>query len=117
AGGLALLSKYLGVFVFAGVGLFLLTSRPHRRWLGTPGPWLGALLAALVFMPVVVWNAQHGWASFAFQGRRGLRKAFHIEWLLQDIGGQIGYLLPWIAVPLICVLVRALTRERAEPAG
>ncbi len=117
AGGFALLSKYIGVFVFAGVGLFLLTSRPHRRWLGTLGPWLGALIAALLFAPVVVWNAQHGWASFAFQGSRGLPKAFHIEWLLQDIGGQIGYLLPWIAGPLIYVLAQALMRARSDRAG
>jgi len=117
AGGLALLSKYIGVFVFVGVGLFLLTSRPHRRWLGTLGPWLGALIVALLFTPVVVWNAQHSWASFAFQGSRGLPKAFHIEWLLQDIGGQIGYLLPWIAGPLIYVLAQALIRARADCAG
>src|SRR5216683_498277 len=115
--GLALLSKYIGVFLFAGVGLFLLTSRPHRRLLRTPGPWLGALIAVLLFMPVVVWNAQHSWASVAFQGSRGLPKAFHIEWLLQDIGGQTGYLLPWIAGPLIYVLAQALMRARSDRAG
>ena len=117
AGGLALLSKYVGVFVFAGVGLFLLTSRPHQRWLKTPGPWLGALIAALLFTPVVVWNTQHGWASLAFQGRRALPRVFHLEWLLQDIGGQIVYLLPWVIGPLIYVLVQALMRARADPAG
>src|SRR5262249_36697792 len=31
-GGLAMLSKYHGAFLFAGVGLFLITSPPHRRW-------------------------------------------------------------------------------------
>ena len=117
AGGLALLSKYVGVFVFAGVGLFLLTSRPHQRWLKTPGPWLGALIAALLFTPVVVWNTQHGWASLAFQGRRALPRVFHLEWLLQDIGGQIVYLLPWVIGPLIYVLVQALMRARSDPAG
>ncbi len=117
AGGLALLSKYIGVFVFVGVGLFLLTSRPHRRWLRTLGPWLGTLIAALLFTPVVVWNAQHGWVSFAFQGGRGLPKAFHIEWLLQDIGGQIGYLMPWIAGLLLYVLAQALMHVRSDHAG
>ncbi len=117
AGGLALLSKYIGIFVIAGVGLFLLTSRSHRRWFETPGPWLGALIAALLFTPVLVWNVQHGWASVAFQGSRGLPKAFHIEWLLQDIGGQTGYLLPWIAGALIYVLAQALMRGPSDRLG
>ena len=44
-GGLAMLSKLHGVFLFAGTGLFLLTSGAHRRWLATPWPYLGAALA------------------------------------------------------------------------
>src|SRR5208337_612588 len=51
------------------------TGRRHRHWLARPAPWLAVLLAALIFAPVAVWNATHGWASFAFQGGRatGLR--------------------------------------------
>ena len=117
AGGLALLSKYLAIFLFAGVGLFLLTSRAHRRMLGTAGPWLGLLVAALIFSPVLIWNMTHQWASFAFQGRRGLPAGMDLNWLVQDIGGQFLYLLPWIAVPLIYVLVRALLAGPKERAG
>src|SRR5258708_2075044 len=117
AGGLALLSKYIGIFVIAGVGLFLLTSRSHRRWFETPGPWLGALIAALLFTPVLVWHVQHGSASVAFPGSRGLPKAFHIECLLQDTGGPSRYLLPWIAGALIYVLAQALMRGPSDRLG
>src|ERR1019366_8476142 len=62
--GLAMLSKYHGVFVLAGTFLFLLTSTPHRKWLVRPGPYLGALVALAMFTPVLVWNREHGWTSF-----------------------------------------------------
>ncbi|HXD24078.1 MAG TPA: glycosyltransferase family 39 protein, partial [Gemmatimonadaceae bacterium] len=78
--GLAMLSKYHGVFVLAGTFAFLLTSAPHRKWLRHPGPYLGALIALAMFTPVVLWNRQHGWASFAFQGGRASgRGGVHID--------------------------------------
>ena len=100
AGGAAILCKYLGVFFFAGIGLYLLTSPAQRRWLARPEPWLGLVLAALMFAPVVLWNATNGFASFAFQGQRGLPSYFNATWFLQNVGGQLLYLLPWLAVPL-----------------
>jgi hypothetical protein len=114
-GGLALLSKYLAAFLFAGVLLFLLTSRPHRRLIASPGPWLGTLIAVAMLAPVFIWNVQNDWASFLFQGRRGQLAGFNAVWLLQDIGGQLGYLLPWIFLPLVYALARALARGPAQP--
>jgi len=103
--GLAMLSKYHGVFVLAGTFLFLLTSAPHRKWLARPGPYLGALIACAMFMPVIAWNSQHGWASFAFQGGRAAgRGGIHLDTMLASIGGQAAYVLPWIWVPLVVVL-------------
>jgi Dolichyl-phosphate-mannose-protein mannosyltransferase len=111
--GLAMLSKYHGVFVLAGTFLFLLTSAPHRRWLATPGPYLGAVVAALLFTPVLVWNSRHGWVSFTFQGARaGGRGGLHLETMLASILGQAAYVLPWIWGPLVVVLWKTL---RAGP--
>jgi hypothetical protein len=117
AGGLALLSKYTGVFVLFGVALFLVTARAYRHYWATAGPWLGGLISAAVFAPVVVWNAQHQWASFAFQFGRAAPRGFRPTWPVQDIGGQLAYLAPWIAVPLIVVLVQALRHGARDRAG
>jgi len=38
-------------------------------------PYLAALLALALFSPVLVWNAQHEWASFAFQTSRRIAEA------------------------------------------
>lgn len=105
--GLALLSKYHGVLLILGVFGFLLTTR-HRRWLATPGPWLAAAIAAAMFIPVIVWNWQHDWASFAFQAGRSEGDAVDPLWLLQSLVGQSAYLVPWFLVALAVVLVRAL---------
>lgn len=109
--GLALLSKYHGALLVLGILLFLATTREGRRWLLTPGPWLAAAIAVACFVPVLVWNGQHDWASFTFQAGRGrvggggdLRPFGPIESLLS----QAVYLLPWIAVPLGAFLVRGI---------
>lgn len=116
--GLALLSKYHGVLLLLGILLFLVTAREGRRWLLTPGPWLAAAIALACFVPVLVWNAEHDWASFAFQAGRGrvggggeLRPFGPIESLLS----QAVYLLPWLAVPLGTFLVRGIVSGPGNP--
>jgi dolichol-phosphate mannosyltransferase len=70
--GLGMLSKYTMVLVPLAVLAFVVLDRRLGRTLLSPWPWIGALLAVLVFSPVIVWNLQHAWASFAFQGSRRL---------------------------------------------
>jgi len=105
--GLALLSKYHGVLLIVGVLVFLLTTR-HRRWFATPGPWLAAAIAAVMFSPVIVWNWQHDWASFAFQAGRSQGDELRLLGLVQSLVGQSAYLVPWTFVALVVVLARAL---------
>jgi hypothetical protein len=69
-----------------------------------PGPYLGALVAAFIVSPVLIWNEQHAWISFRFQGGRGTTSGLHLFSFLENIGGQLGYLLPWIGIPLAWVL-------------
>jgi len=107
--GLALLSKYHGVLLVLGLLLFLATTRQGRQWLLTPGPWLAAAIAAACFVPVLVWNAQHDWVSFAFQagrGRVGNGASLRLLGPIESLLSQAVYLLPWIAVPLGAFLVR-----------
>jgi dolichol-phosphate mannosyltransferase len=66
--GLGLVSKYtIGAVVLAAVAYIALDGR-SRRWLRSPFPYAAGLLALAIFSPVILWNAQHGWASFVFQG-------------------------------------------------
>ncbi len=105
-GGIAMLSKYHGVFLFAGVGLFLLTTQ-HRRWLATPWPYGGAAIALLMFTPVVVWNYQHHWVSFLFQGGRAAAISFRLWMPFAVLAGHALFLLPWLWLALVLAAARA----------
>jgi undecaprenyl-diphosphatase len=61
--GLGLLSKYTMLMLLPCVLLWLLLSPRLRPWLYRREPLEGALLGFLIFSPVVVWNARHGWLS------------------------------------------------------
>jgi dolichol-phosphate mannosyltransferase len=73
--GLGLLSKYTIAMLGAATFLFMLLDPTSRRWLRRWEPYAAAGIAAAVFAPVLVWNAQHDWASFAFQTSRRLAEA------------------------------------------
>ena len=115
--GAALLSKYHAVLLIAGVLAFFLTSPRHRRWLARPEPYVAALIALAIAMPVVVWNARHGWVSFRFQfSRAGVHSGSSVTALLQAVAGQAGYVLPWIWLPLAWLFLSALLRGPSSDA-
>ncbi len=108
AWGGTLLSKYHGVFLPAGLTLYLVFDRSRRFVLLRPGPYLATAIGLICFAPVIYWNSTHDWASFAFQGGRaaGGVLRFRPETLLAALAGQALYLLPWIFATLIFVLIR-----------
>ncbi|GAA4316359.1 hypothetical protein GCM10023149_13270 [Mucilaginibacter gynuensis] len=100
--GLATLSKYHVLFLFAGVFLFIVANKSQRHWLRNPGPYLAVLITLIMAFPIIWWNYQNNWASFVFQGSRagtGQKFQLHIDWFLRSLGGQALWLLPWIWVP------------------
>jgi len=48
--------------------IFLLVDKRSRRWLSRPDPYVAAVIALIVFLPVLLWNMRNDWVSFAFQG-------------------------------------------------
>lgn len=67
AAGLAFLSKYSGAAVLPLA--VLAAGRDDWR---TPWPWAALAVAGAVAAPNLLWNAEHGWVSFAFQLHEGL---------------------------------------------
>jgi len=99
--GLAMLSKYHAV-LFAGAALVAMLALPKgRRALRTPGPWLAAAIAAAMQAPTILWNSEHHWASFVFQGARAETHG-HMSFDILGLGtlqlGQMGFFwpVPWL---------------------
>jgi hypothetical protein len=65
--GAALLSKYTALLFGVGILAWLIAVPKLRRWLISPWPYLGGVVAFGVFAPVIIWNAQHQWVSFLKQ--------------------------------------------------
>lgn len=106
--GLAMFSKYNAGLIVFGALLYLLASPVHRRWLARPEPYVAGLLALLVFSPVVLWNATHHWASFAFQGDRAEGLRFHPLAPIGVLAGEALFVLPWIWLPMMAVWLATL---------
>lgn len=106
--GLGFLSKYTIVLVGAATLVFFAVDRPSRKWLTRPEPYAAAVIAVLLSLPVAIWNAQHDWASFAFQSTRRLGGSPHFA--LQNLIGSIFVLLSppgvWAAAAAISSAVR-----------
>ncbi len=98
--GCALLSKYSALFFGPAILIWLLVAPKPRRWLLTPWPYLGGLLALAIFSPVLIWNAEHHWVSFLKQiSGRARVEDFRPSYLLELVPAQIGF-----ATPLIFIL-------------
>jgi dolichol-phosphate mannosyltransferase len=66
--GLGMLAKYTFALLGLATLTYLLIDRPSRRWLLRPQPYIAAVVAVVLFSPVLFWNARNNWASFVFQG-------------------------------------------------
>ncbi|MDB5484367.1 MAG: putative glycosyl transferase [Tardiphaga sp.] len=103
--GLALLSKLTALMLLPAVAAFV-AMPSQRRWLLTPWPWLAMLLAVMVFSPVLVWNAQHDWASFKFQF---IRASADHPLSIRTLGDFLGLQFGQVGIILLPVVISAVS--------
>ena len=75
------------------------------------GPISEASIALLMFLPVVLWNADHDWISFRLQFGRVGSGGFTLRYLGEFLAGQIGLASPFIAILGVAGLV-SIARSR-----
>jgi dolichol-phosphate mannosyltransferase len=106
--GLGMLSKYTIALIAPAALVMMLIDKRMRRQLFRMEPYLAAMIALLLFTPVLVWNAQHNWASFVFQGPRRMAS---------EVGFSEHILLGGIAVLLTPIgLMALLSAWNKQPA-
>ena len=115
--GLGLNNKHAVAFCLLGVLVGVALVRETRPVLRTRWPWLGGLLALAMWIPNLVWQAQHGWPVFDLSA--------DIADEYGGLGGRIDMVLeafvmfsPVIGVAWVLGLVQLLRRPdwaRARP--
>lgn len=115
--GAAMASKFTGVFYpFALVAAFAIHP-PLRRRFREPGPWVAVLVASLIMVPVLYWNAQHEWIAFRFQLGHGLGTNAKENLLHRQanlVGSQFALVTPILFVLVIGAIGRSLRAPRDE---
>ncbi len=94
----AMMSKYQAGLIPIAMVIYALIWQ--RRWFLQPGPYVASFIGLVGLAPVVIWNIQNDWISFAFQsGRSG--GGFTPVNFLRMLLGQMIYLLPPILIAAI----------------
>ena len=112
--GLALQSKFTALFLGAGVAVALVavpSLRPQGR---RPAPYLAALTALAIYTPFLVWNATHGFMTFAKQFARVPGHGFRPGYLGEFVGAQLGLANPLLAAAAAPAVAGAFRKTEAS---
>jgi len=87
--GLCIMSKVHGVFIWIGMGAYILSFR--RTWLTNPRVYVSVLISVVICLPILLWNIKYNFATYQFnEGRVNIYGVTH-DWfyLLKESGGQL----------------------------
>ena len=107
--GLAMLSKYSGVFLWAGMALYILIF--NRKQLKNPYLYLALLLSALCCLPILYWNLKYDFVSLSFHGNRVGGGTFSLGTFGTEIGGELLYNNPVVFVLAIIAVMAAFKKK------
>ena len=103
--GLAMLSKYSGIFLWVGMGLYLLLF--NRKQLKNPYLYLSLLISAVCCLPVLYWNWQNDFVSFGFHSERVGGGMLNPATFATELAGELLYNNPVVFVLCIVAVVAA----------
>ena len=112
--GLAFLSKYHSLFLWFGVGLYILFH--NRIWLKKPALYLSVLATLILSIPVIYWNIKNDFISFTFHGNRiGLfHNSLDLSSFMQFNLGQFFYQNPVLSVIYVIALFKVFRGKSHE---
>jgi 4-amino-4-deoxy-L-arabinose transferase-like glycosyltransferase len=95
--GAAALAKMTAGFLALGIAVAVAVTPPLRRQASGPWPWMAAILALAVASPFLIWNVEHGFATFLKQGARITPGAFAPRYVLEFCGSHLALFNPLTA--------------------
>ena len=104
--GVGLLNKHTVTFVMFGLVVGLLVTPSGRRHFASPWLWAGGALALLIWLPNLIWQAQHDWA--VFEMLRSLNEEPAVEDVILFLPSQLFILggLAFVWIPGLRWLLR-----------
>lgn len=113
--GLAFLSKYHSLFLWFGVGLYILFC--NRIWLKKSSFYFSLFLTLLAMIPVIYWNASNEFAGLRFhESRLGLfNSPVNFNSFLQFNAGQFFYQNPILFIIFILTLISLFRNMKEKP--
>ena len=109
--GLGLLSKYTSIFLLLGMVLYVILFR--REWLSRFSFYLSILVTIICALPIVIWNFQNDFISFAFHSGRveTAGYALNINSFLTELFGEFFYNNPVNFVLIIISLFLVINEK------
>lgn len=115
--GFGMLSKYSMVIFLPGAFLFGIFSIKHRKRLTNLRPYTGVFLGTIIFLPVILWNAENGWSTFrhaAYQGGVNQQLGIHLKYFGEYLASQAGLLSPVVFLLVIFAWYLSLMKESRD---
>lgn len=87
--GLCVMSKVHGIFLWVGVGLFVLVHQ--RDWLKLFPMYLSAFVSLIIISPIFIWNFLNDFVTYKFHSNRVVIEDHGINWMgfVQEIIGEL----------------------------
>lgn len=117
--GLAFLAKYHSLITWFGVLLYIAIY--NRKWLSRPSLYAAGIITLIAMLPVLIWNIQNDFISFAFHGDRVTTNGLRLNPVafIQFNAGQILYQNPIVFIAIVwavyhILMYRGLLDDKAK---
>ena len=107
--GLAMLSKYSGIFLWVGMGLYILCF--DRKQLKSPWLYLSLLISLVCCLPILYWNLSNDFISFRFHGGRVGGGSLNFGTFGTELAGEVLYNNPVCFVLALLAVVAAFRKR------
>ena len=118
--GLGFLCKYTAASQLVCWAVFFALWQPARAHLRQPGPRLALLIFMICTLPVVIWNAQHGWVTLdEVAGNASLHNPWHptLRYFWEFLFTQAGLLNPVFFAGLLWAMFAFWRQPRHKMSG
>jgi hypothetical protein len=112
--GLGVLSKYTAIFLWIGIGLYILLYK--KNYLKIWQLYVSIFITLLCLLPIIYWNVNNDFISFTFHEQRvSLFSEICFTCFLQEIAGELLYNNPFIFGMVFFVFFRFCFRKDQPP--